>query len=71
MARFAAAQVTAHPQCRVRATILSETSSGGHKFRINGMALAPFNSAVPMGRFDRMLFDKDYLVTVQRFDNTS
>ncbi|KAF6261146.1 hypothetical protein COO60DRAFT_1625477 [Scenedesmus sp. NREL 46B-D3] len=63
--------VTAHPHCRVRATILSETSSGGHKFRINGLALAPFNSAVAMGRFDRMLFDKEYLVTVQRFDSTS
>jgi hypothetical protein len=53
----------------VRATILTETSSGGHKFRINGMALAPFNAAVPMGRFDRMLFDKEYLITVQRFDS--
>ncbi|WIA20182.1 hypothetical protein OEZ85_006030 [Tetradesmus obliquus] len=61
--------VSAHPHCRVRATILSETSSGGHKFRINGLALAPFNSALPMGRFDRMLFDKEYLVMVQRFDS--
>jgi hypothetical protein len=64
-------QVSAHPQCRVRATILTETSSGGHKFRINGMALAPFNTAVQFGRFDRMLFDKDYLVAVQRFEGTS
>lgn len=33
------------------------------------MALAPYYDGVALGRFDKMLFDKDYLVTVQKFDN--
>jgi hypothetical protein len=35
-------QVTPHARCVVSVTLLDQTTTGGHKFRINGMAVAAY-----------------------------
>jgi hypothetical protein len=35
-------QVSAHAKCVVSVTLLNETTTGGHKFRINGMAVTAY-----------------------------
>ncbi|KAF6261151.1 hypothetical protein COO60DRAFT_811472 [Scenedesmus sp. NREL 46B-D3] len=35
-------QVSAHARCVVSVTLLNQTTTGGHKFRINGMAVAAY-----------------------------
>ncbi|WIA40473.1 hypothetical protein OEZ86_013829 [Tetradesmus obliquus] len=36
-------QVSAHPRCVVSVTLLNQTTTGGHKFKINGMAVAAYS----------------------------
>lgn len=63
-----AMQISAHPKCVVRIEILDESSSfGGHKFRLNGLALTSYTDDVPRGLPTRLLFNKQHLLAVEKF----
>jgi hypothetical protein len=52
----------------VRIEILDESSSfGGHKFRLNGIALSAYTDDVPYGLPSRLLFNKNQLLAVEKF----
>jgi hypothetical protein len=65
---MSALQVTSHARCMIRIEILDESSSyGGHKFRLNGIALSAYTDDVPQGLPSRLLFNKNHLLAVEKF----
>ncbi|WIA19951.1 hypothetical protein OEZ85_005833 [Tetradesmus obliquus] len=59
-------QVSSHAKCMIRIKILDESSSfGGHKFRLNGIALSAYTDDVPSGLPARLLFN--HLLAVEKF----
>jgi hypothetical protein len=52
----------------IRIEILDESSSyGGHRFRLNGIALSAYTDDVPEGLPSRLLFNKNHLLVVEKF----
>ncbi|WIA23834.1 hypothetical protein OEZ85_013495 [Tetradesmus obliquus] len=46
--------VTAHPQCLVRVTILDKSNSGGHMFKVDGVAVVPYTDSNPLTPIDKL-----------------
>jgi hypothetical protein len=47
-------QVSAHPHCLVRVTILDKTNSGGRLFKVDGVAVVPYTDANPLTTIDKL-----------------
>ncbi|WIA09726.1 hypothetical protein OEZ85_009106 [Tetradesmus obliquus] len=50
-------EVTSHPQCVIRIEVLDKTSSGGHVFIVQGIAVIPYTSTPLLTPVERLLLN--------------
>lgn len=51
-------QVSPHPQCRLRVTVLKETSSGEHMFSVSGVVVSSVDARMERGKIGQWEYDK-------------
>lgn len=56
--RTARPQVSPHPQCRLRVTVLKETSSGEHMFSVSGVVVSSVDARMERGKIGQWEYDK-------------